>query len=167
MNWLYLKTLFFSLIAPGTVTVVVPYLLLPSPYKFMPQSWQLSHFIGLIVILSGVAIYLWCVWDFMTKGKGTPAPYDPPRFLVRGGLYQITSNPMYVGIITILTGEAIFFKSIVLLVYALILLLAFHLRVIYYEEPTLKRLFGNSFEEYCQHVHRWIPARILVTDKKS
>src|SRR5262249_16143972 len=129
MNWLFLKTLFFTLIAPCTVTVVVPYLLLPSPNSIMPQSWQFSHFIGSIVILSGVAIYLWCVWDFMTKGKGTPAPYDPPKFLVKGGLYQYTRNPMYVGITTIITGEAIFFKSIVLLVYALILLLAFHLRV--------------------------------------
>src|SRR5262245_44515966 len=166
MSKLILKTLFFTLIAPCVVTVVAPYLLLPSPTNLLPQGWQWSHFAGLLLLAVGLGIYLWCAWEFITKGQGTPAPYDPPRFLVKGGLYRFTRNPMYVGMTTILFGEACFFKSTALLVYALILLLGFHLRIIYYEEPTLRRLFGEAFEKYCKRVPRWIPLRFSTKEKE-
>ncbi len=166
MKSLVLKTLFFTLIAPCVVTVVVPYWLLPSSARLIPQKWEWNHFTGLVLLIAGLAIYLWCAWDLIARGQGTPAPYDPPRFLVKGGLYRLTRNPMYVGITAMLIGEAIFFKSYVLLVYAIIVLLGFHLRIIYYEEPTLRRLFGEAFESYCRRVPRWIPIRFSGAGKK-
>jgi protein-S-isoprenylcysteine O-methyltransferase Ste14 len=156
---LIIKTLLFTLLAPCTVTLAVPYLLLRSRSEIFPHVWNSLNFIGISIIVAGVAIYIWCAGDFISKGKGTPAPYDPPKELVAEGLYKFTRNPMYVGVSSIVLGEALFFKSIAILVYALILLLLFHLRVTLYEEPALKRLFGKSFDDYCRRVPRWIQFR--------
>jgi protein-S-isoprenylcysteine O-methyltransferase Ste14 len=156
---LIIKTLLFTLLAPCTVTLAVPYLLLRSRSEIFPPVWNSLNFIGISIVGAGVAIYIWCAGDFISKGKGTPAPYDPPKELVAEGLYKFTRNPMYVGVSSIVLGEALFFKSIAILVYALILLLLFHLRVTLYEEPALKRLFGKSFDDYCRRVPRWIQFR--------
>lgn len=154
---LILKTLLFTLIAPCTLTLVVPFLLMRSRSEIFPKAWHSPNFIGIFILVAGVAIYIWCVSDFIAKGRGTPAPYDPPKKLVVNGLYRFMRNPMYVGVSSIVLGEALFFKSIALSVYAVVLLFGFHLRVTLYEEPTLKRLFGESFDRYCSRVPRWIP----------
>jgi protein-S-isoprenylcysteine O-methyltransferase Ste14 len=153
---LILKTLFCTLIAPCSLTVAVPYLLLSSRSAISPKTINRLNDIGILIIVAGVAIYIWCAWDFISKGKGTPAPYDPPKKLVANDLYGFMRNPIYVGVSSIILGEACFFQSIAVFVSALVLLLAFHLRVTLSEEPTLKRLFGESFGEYCRRVPRWI-----------
>jgi protein-S-isoprenylcysteine O-methyltransferase Ste14 len=163
---LVLKTLFFTVIAPGTLTILLPWLILP-PQTGLPDEVNFFSFLGFFLILAGVASYCWCAWEFIATGKGTPAPYDPPRALVARGLYRMVRNPMYVGVSAIIVGEAALFKSIALLVYAAVAMLAFHLRVIYYEEPTLKRLFGDSWEEYRRRVPRWIPRVALRQEKKN
>jgi protein-S-isoprenylcysteine O-methyltransferase Ste14 len=154
-----LRTLVFTILVPGTVTVWVPLLLLSSRVGSadgrLGQGW--ARFAGLAPIALGIAIYLWCAWDFTFAGKGTPAPSDAPRLLVTRGLYRIVRNPMYVGIGLILLGEAILFGSWVLLGYAALILSLFHLRVVYFEEPTLKRKFGDAYEVYCRTVPRWVP----------
>src|SRR6059036_2873229 len=152
-----LKTLIFTFVVPGTVTILIPYWLLSS------RAWPtLAHFgifryFGVIPILVGVLIYLWCAWDFTFAGRGTPAPIDPPKELVVRGLYRYVRNPMYVGITLILFGEGLLFEAAVLFLYAGLLLVCAHLFIVYYEEPTLRRLFGASYESYCKSVSRWIP----------
>ncbi|HWP45479.1 MAG TPA: isoprenylcysteine carboxylmethyltransferase family protein, partial [Blastocatellia bacterium] len=94
------------------------------------------------------------------KGRGTPAPYDPPRRLVVSGLYRYTRNPMYVGIVTLLIGEALAFRSISLAIYSAAVWPLFHLRVIYYEEPKLRELFGQDYLDYCKKVSRWLPGKL-------
>ena len=116
--------------------------------------WALS---GLVAITLGGMAVLMCDWDFAASGKGTPAPIDPPRTLVRRGLYRAVRNPMYVGVVTVLLGESLVFNSVCLLVYAIGLWLAFHLFVVLYEEPTLRRTFGMEYQNYCATVPRWIP----------
>lgn len=151
---LWLKTLLFTIIAPGTLTVLLPLLLAPNAgARLAGNSWW---WLGGLPMLLGAVIYLWCVKDFITKGRGTPAPYDPPKLLVINGLYHYTRNPMYVGITLLLFGEALLSASAQLLVYAAIVLAGFHLRVVYYEEPRLRSLFGEAFEEYCRQVPRWL-----------
>src|SRR5512133_2639828 len=100
-----LKTIIFTFLVPGTVTVVFPYWLLATS-STPPVQLGILHYLGLVVIVIGLAIYLWCAWDFTFAGKGTPAPIDPPKELVVRGLYRYTRNPMYVGILSILLGEA-------------------------------------------------------------
>ena len=94
---------------------------------------------------------------FAHEGRGTLAPIDPPRFVVRGGAYRVVRNPMYLANVAIVVGSGLLFQSWFLFVWAAILFVAFHLFVITYEEPTLTRLFGDDYETYRRHVGRWIP----------
>ena len=100
---------------------------------------------------------LWCFWDFLVKGKGTPAPIDPPKELVVSGLYNYVRNPMYVGVELMLIGHFLWFGFWNLLVYAAFFFAAFYIFVLLYEEPTLKKKFGAAYEEYLKRVPRWIP----------
>lgn len=152
----WVKTFLFTLIAPGTVTVFVPYLLLSSSRATETPAWGTLRLIGFAPLLIGFGIYLWCAYDFAAKGHGTPAPIDPPKQLVRSGLYRFTRNPMYVGITLILLGETIFFSNATLFFYASAVFLGFNIFIIFYEEPTLRRLFGETYLRYCAEVPRWI-----------
>jgi protein-S-isoprenylcysteine O-methyltransferase Ste14 len=152
-----LKTLLFTALAPGTVTVLVPYLLLSWDIQIFSFELGPIRYVGLPPILLGAVAYLWCAWDFTFTGRGTPAPIDPPKRLVVKGLYRYVRNPMYVGITLILLGEALLFESAVLFLYAGFLLVCAHLFIVYYEEPTLRRLFGASYESYRNSVARWTP----------
>ena len=101
---------------------------------------------------------LWCISTFVWIGRGTPAPFDRPRRLVIRGPYRFVRNPMYIGAGLALGSAALFYKSLPLLVYGGAFLLACHLFVLSYEEPTLKRTFGPEYEAYCHRVSRWWPA---------
>jgi protein-S-isoprenylcysteine O-methyltransferase Ste14 len=150
-----LKTLVFTVLVPGTVTVMIPrYLLGVGAQAAVPFG-----LIGVLPIALGAACYLWCAWDFASAGRGTPAPIDPPKVLVARGLYLVVRNPMYAGVLLILLGESVLFASTILLGYALLAWLVSHLFVVFYEEPTLRRKFGKSYENYCTRVARWIPGR--------
>ena len=137
--------------------VYVPYYLLSLNLKLFFPNINAFRFMGLVPISIGVVIILWCFWDFINSGKGTPAPIEPPKNLVVKGLYRFTRNPMYVGVIFVLSGEILLFESTVLIIYSLIVLLLFHLFIILYEEPTLKDKFGDSYEQYVGSVPRWWP----------
>jgi protein-S-isoprenylcysteine O-methyltransferase Ste14 len=152
-----LKTLLFTILVPGTVAIIIPSLLLGSGALFEANDVGAFRLLGVIPIFIGAGFYLWCAWDFVVTGRGTPAPLEPPKTLVVRGLYRLVRNPMYVGVITLVSGEALFFVSATLLAYALLLFLLFHVFVITYEEPTLRRMFGLSYEQYCMTVPRWVP----------
>ena len=106
---------------------------------------------------AGAGVLLYCIRDFAVSGRGTLAPVDPPRKLVRAGLYRHVRNPMYLGVILVLVGEAVFFESRMLSFYATIVALSFHLFVVLYEEPTLRALFGEEYDAYRSEVPRWVP----------
>jgi protein-S-isoprenylcysteine O-methyltransferase Ste14 len=105
----------------------------------------------------GGAILLRSFWNFLIQGHGTPAPIDPPKELVAVGFYRYVRNPMYVGILAMIIGHFLWFKYWNLLIYALVVFLAFHAFVTFYEEPTLERKFGAAYEDYLRKVPRWIP----------
>lgn len=113
--------------------------------------------VGLFAIALGWGTLLRCAWDFARFGRGTPAPIDPPRRLVVQGLYRFVRNPMYVGVVTILLGEAVLFRSLSLLLYGTAWWVVFHLFVLLYEESTLRRMFGAEYDAYCRTVPRWLP----------
>ncbi len=116
---------------------------------------------GMIIGTIGAAIALWCVFTFAFIGKGTPAPFDPPRRLVIRGPYRFVRNPMYIGAGIALAGAALFYQSLSILIYAGLFFLATHLFVVLYEEPTLRQTFGSKYEAYCRQVRRWWPKRKL------
>jgi protein-S-isoprenylcysteine O-methyltransferase Ste14 len=151
-----LKTLLFTVFVPGTVAGLVPYLLTRGDAGGTVPLGA-THWLGLLPILAGLVIYLRSAWDFVAAGRGTPAPIDPPKRLVARGFYRFSRNPMYVAVLAVLLGEAIVLGSATLAAYALAVGIAFHLFVVLYEEPTLRRLYGRAYEEYCNEVPRWFP----------
>ena len=155
------RTLIFTVLVPGTVAVWIPYRLLPAGAEFSLRGYS---FIGLLLIGVGAAVYLWCAAHFTFTGRGTPAPIDPPRVLVAKGPYRLVRNPMYIGVWLVLVGEAVVFGSLRLVRYAFLVALLFHLVVILYEEPVLRKKFGPAYEEYCRSVPRWIP-RLARTNR--
>ncbi len=149
-----LKSLLFLIVAPGMVAGYIPLVLL----RRGPQvETGIFAYLAFPLWLIGGVILLWCFWDFLVKGRGTPAPIDPPKELVVTGFYRCVRNPMYVGVILILIGHLLWFERVWLSVYAAFAFLLVHLFVTLYEEPTLKRKFGAAYEDYMKKVPRWIP----------
>jgi protein-S-isoprenylcysteine O-methyltransferase Ste14 len=133
---------------PGVVGFVVPWMLRPDHPRL--QWW------GLAPLGVGSVLLLWCVRDFYVAGHGTLAPWAPPERLVVVGLYRLTRNPMYVAVDLILCGWAISYGSPALWIYAACVAVAFHLRVVFYEEPWLNRTQGESWQAYRARVPRWL-----------
>ncbi len=152
---LWLKNILFTIVVPGTVAVYLP--------LFLVQDRSAGSIavtlLGSSLVAAGGAIYLWCVWDFATFGRGTPAPIDAPRKLVVRGLYRYTRNPMYLGVLTVISGWAVVFQSLALVLYAVVVWVCFQAFILLYEEPHLRRVFGAEYEAYCQRVSRWLSLR--------
>jgi protein-S-isoprenylcysteine O-methyltransferase Ste14 len=156
-----LKTLIFSILVPGTVAFVIPWLLLQQPWGLaflFPSIWLA----GFLPLLLGVGLYLWCAGAFTFIGKGTPAPIDAPKFLVKEGPYQWVRNPMYLGVLSMVIGEALLFRSFLLVGYALLVGAVVHVFVVFVEEPSLRDQFGESYEVYLSTVPRWVPRFLLL-----
>jgi protein-S-isoprenylcysteine O-methyltransferase Ste14 len=149
---LFFRALISFLVLPGTVAGLIP-------------AWIVSTdrgrghglIFGAVPLAIGVVMLFWCVRDFHVSGKGTLAPWDPPKRLVIVGLYRFTRNPMYVGIVLLLAGWSLFAASALLAGYTVILAIAFHLRVVLYEEPRLKMQFAEEWVAYTAAVPRWLP----------
>jgi len=161
---LWLQGLVFTVLVPGVVAFYVPQTLCRGP---APGGW-LS--VGWILFALGAAIYFRCLADFVISG-GTPAIFftrpigaligeEPPR-VVEKGLYRYSRNPMYVGVITAIAGQAIVYRSRNITVYAAIAALTFHCIVVFLEEPHLARVRGPAYDDYRRRVPRWLglPAR--------
>jgi protein-S-isoprenylcysteine O-methyltransferase Ste14 len=146
---------------------LLAFMAMPAMVAFaIPAGWlsyvgklQIAHPIGLVVLAAGTLGLLWCVRDFYVLGKGTLAPWAPPRKLVVAGLYRFSRNPMYVSVALVLLGWALTFASVGLFVYALIVVAAFHLRVVFGEEPWLAATHGEQWLQYAQTVPRWFGRR--------
>lgn len=157
MGGRFLRTLVFGALAPALVLVLIPALILSATGT--GGEGGVLRLVGLVPLVLGIAILAWCVAGFIVEGEGTPAPYDPPHRLVTGRLYGWMRNPMYGAIVTILLGEAMFYGSVALLLWAVIAWVLMNFFVILYEEPTLRTRFGPAYETYLEHVPRWIPSR--------
>ena len=136
---------------PGMVAFAIPAIWLWQARGLVPE-----HPSGLAVLAIGTVGLLWCVRDFYVQGKGTLAPWSPPQNLVVVGLYRYSRNPMYVSVLLILLGWAAAFASPGLLTYAAFMALAFHLRVVYGEEPWLAQEHGATWRAYANQVPRWL-----------
>ena len=146
----------------GFLLIYLPARVLASAGIVRPPTIAAPQVAGIIVGSIGAAVALWCIFTFATIGKGTPAPFDPPRRLVVRGPYRFVRNPMYIGAALALAGAALFYKSPPLLAYAAVFLGVCHVFVVAYEEPTLRRTFGPEYEAYSGRVSRWWPAARTV-----
>lgn len=151
MNTLFLRALFAFLVLPGTIGFAIPLLVIDRRFHERPlDAW------GLVPLLLGFALLLACVREFYVAGKGTLAPWSPPKHLVTSGPYRFSRNPMYVAMTSLIIGWAWAFHSLPVTWYALFMVLAFHLRILLGEEPRLAEVFGDAWREYRARVPRWI-----------
>jgi protein-S-isoprenylcysteine O-methyltransferase Ste14 len=151
-----LGTILFVALVPGSVIGLGPWLL--SGWRAGPPfggAW--TRWAGVALFFAGLPVFVNFLVRFVWEGHGTPAPVAPPRRLVVGGPFRFVRNPGYLGVLAMLFGQGLFLASPAVLVYAAGVAAAFHVFVVLYEEPTLRRQFGATYEEYCREVPRWLP----------
>lgn len=149
---MFLRALFAFLALPGVVAFAVPVWWLVRGTRL-----ELQHPAALLILLVGCVGLLWCVRDFYVFGKGTLAPWSPPRHLVTSGLYRYSRNPMYVSVLLILLGWTLAFGALPSLgVYTAIVAVAFYVRVVLFEEPWLARTHAVVWDDYARRVRRWV-----------
>ena len=150
---LFIRNVLFTIVVPGAGAVYVPWwILIHQATMPTPVAWY-----AIVIIMLGIALYLWCVSLFAVVGRGTPGPWDAPRRFVAVGPYRWVRNPIYISALLVVIGEAWLFVSPSLFLYAVVIAIVVHLFVIGYEEPTLQRNFGEEYVEYLRTVPRWIP----------
>ena len=155
--FVFARAVTYSVLFIGLLLVFLPDRILALTGITPPAAlgaWQVA---GMLLGASGASLALTCILTFVFIGRGTPAPFDPPRRLVVQGPYGFIRNPMYVGAGLALAGAALFYQSIPLLAYAGLFLAITHVFVVLYEEPTLRRTFARDYEAYCRLVGRWWP----------
>jgi protein-S-isoprenylcysteine O-methyltransferase Ste14 len=149
----------YSALFIGFLLIALPQRILSATGIVRPPAigaWQVA---GALLTAAGAALALTCIATFVFVGRGTPAPFDPPRRLVIRGPYRYVRNPMYIGAGLALAGAALFYRSMPLLGYTGLFLLTTHLFVLVYEEPTLRHTFDGDYVAYCRQTGRWWPRR--------
>ena len=147
---LFLRAMFAVLVLPGTMGFLLPLLLIAPPAPAPRQWWALG------VVFAGTALLAWCVREFYVAGKGTLAPWSPPKHLVTTGPFRLSRNPIYVAMLVIIAGWALFYASQALGLYLVVMFALFHIRTLAGEEPRLAREFGPAWTAYRARVRRWL-----------
>jgi protein-S-isoprenylcysteine O-methyltransferase Ste14 len=155
--FVFARAVTYAALFIGFVLIYLPARLLSWAGIVRPAAIQVPQVAGMVIGAAGAAVALWCIFTFATIGRGTPAPFDPPRRLVIRGPYRFVRNPMYIGAGLALASAALFYESLPLWGYAGLFFLATHVFVVGYEEPTLRRTFGQEYEAYSRQVRRWWP----------
>ena len=156
--YVLLKTALFTALVPGTVAVAIPQALRTwRPHPRLPLDSRGARLLGGASLLSGTLCYLHTAVQFATEGDGTPSPTDEPAELVTGGLHAHVRNPMYVGVLLIVIGQALLHRSVAVCWWAAGCWIGFHNRVVEFEEPHLAEKHGEEYERYRDRVPRWIP----------
>jgi protein-S-isoprenylcysteine O-methyltransferase Ste14 len=147
----------FFAVAPGTVAGLVPWWLTGWRLRHPVAYWAPLRVLGVLLVAAGAGVLVHAFTRFVVEGLGTPAPVAPTAHLVVSGLYRYVRNPMYVAVVAVIAGQALLLWQPVLLTYAAVVALAFVLFVLGYEQPTLRRQFGSSYEAYRRAVPGWWP----------
>ena len=155
---LFLRNLFFTILQPGLVAGLFPYWLVSKAkvQQAFTDAFQLHYYIGIVIFFVGLVIMINCIIRFAIEGKGTLSPADPTKHLVVKGLYRYSRNPMYIGVLLMLIGEAVIFQLGNLWTYLVFVFIAFNLFIQLHEEPRLRKAFGEEYYRYCERVRRWL-----------
>jgi protein-S-isoprenylcysteine O-methyltransferase Ste14 len=152
-----LGSVLFLIVAPGTVAGLIPWWISKWKFQPVPPGFLLVQLFGALVLMTGILFLLEAFARFALQGIGTPAPVLPTRHLVATGLYRYVRNPMYVAVVAAILGQSMILGNLDLVFYAGLVWVVSHLFVVVYEEPTLRRTFGDEYAEFCANVPRWIP----------
>jgi len=140
----------------GTFGCLLPYLLgYWHPHRPLPY-WAAAQAVGALLICAGLVPVVGSFAEFIRAG-GTPIPVaSPPRLVVRG-FYRHVRNPIYVGFLAALLGQALVFGSLGLVEYSLAAWCVGAAAARWYEEPRLARKFGSEYQAYRRAVPAWLP----------
>ena len=155
--WAVLGSALFLIIAPGIVAGFIPWWISKSNVQAPFLGFVPLRALGALLLVVSVLVLLESFARFALQGVGTPAPVFPTRHLVVNGLYRYVRNPMYLAVVSIIFGQAMILGSVSLLAYGVLVWLTFHLFVLAYEEPTLRKTFGTEYDAFCANVPRWVP----------
>jgi len=155
--FLLFRAITYSTLFIGVLLVFLPAQVLGRSGLVRPATFGPAQAMGAMVGAAGAALALWGIITFVVSGRGTPAPFDPPRHLVVAGPYRLVRNPMYVGAGLALAGAALFYEYWALLSYCAAFTLTMFLFVVVYEEPRLRATFGDAYVRYCERTARWWP----------
>lgn len=164
---LWAKSLLNALLFFGIFMVFLPWgshQLLPAS---LPPPVGARAWLGALLFIAGLALWISCLDAFSRHGKGTPLPLDAPRNLVTSGLFGVVRNPIMLGELLVIWAEVVYFASAGLLVYASVMSVSAHLMVVYVEEPELHARFGESYRDYCRGVPRWLPRLLPARDRSA
>lgn len=148
----------FFVVAPGTVVGVIPWLISRWELAGSSPAWRIAQAVGVLLICVGLVPVVHSFVQF-AKALGTPMPLAPTQHLVVSGFYRFVRNPMYVGLLIAIVGQALLFGSPGVLLYAVIAWVVTASFIRLYEEPTLARQYGSQYDEYRRHVPAWLPRR--------
>lgn len=156
--WLLLKTLVYGAAFLAFFAGWLP-LRVFERHPRWPAAWAWTQFAGAALLVPAAIVLLACGWTLASRGRGTPAPFDPPVKFVRRGPYKWVRNPMYLALIALVGGEGLLLGSWHVAVYWVCLVCSLHLLVVLYEEEALRRQFGAMYEDYRRDVGRWLPRK--------
>lgn len=150
-------TAVFLLVGPGFIAGLVPWWIsgwrVHSPFP----GFAMLRIAGLVLVVAGSLVLLEAFARFAFEGLGTPAPVLPPQRLVVRGPYRYVRNPMYVAVLAVIMGQALLLGNVSVFLYACAAWLAMHAFVLFYEEPKLRKSFGEEYTDFCKHIPRWVP----------
>ncbi len=154
-----IKSFLFGLMVGIVIFILLPYfmMIINNQLSLPVFNHTFLKIIGLVLVVSGVFVFLFNTFAFRRFGKGTPVPIEPPKELVAVGLYKYVRNSMYLGYFGIFFGEFLIFGHLLLLFYTIVFVILTHLYVVFVEEPGLMKRFGNNYKQYFKSVPRWFP----------
>jgi protein-S-isoprenylcysteine O-methyltransferase Ste14 len=152
-------SLLFLALAPGVVAGVIPWWLTAWDVREPLPYWLPVRILGLVLLAGGAIVLVHAFGRFVVEGVGTPAPVAPTERLVVGGLYRYVRNPMYLAVAATIVGQALVLGRLALIAYAAVFAVVVAAFVRWYEEPTLRRQFGEQYDEYRRSVPGWWPRR--------
>lgn len=155
---LLLRNLIYTLLLPGLMVGWLPLRVFESG-AIWPEHWIWPQLTGLACVVAGGALYFASLWYLIQRGRGTAAPFDPPRKLVQRGPYRWTRNPCYLALLLVVGGEVLFLESWHIAVYFVCLASALQLLVVLHEEPAMGLRYGAMYEDYLRAAPRWFPRR--------
>ena len=147
----------FLVLAPGIVAAYIPWRICQWHVDAPLAGIYSFRVLGGMLIVTGLPVLVDSFARFAFQGLGTPAPIFPTRHLVVSGAYRYVRNPMYAAVVSLILGQGLFFGNVRVLEYGVAVWTAFHLFVLIYEEPILRRTFGFEYEDFCTNVRRWTP----------
>lgn len=166
ITWTLGRALIYATFFVSILFVFLPSRVLEFSGVGPPENIGFEQVLGITLTAVGAAVGLWCILTFVVAGRGTQAPFDPPRALVISGPYRALRNPMYAGATLALMGVALYYESVGLLGYTVLFWLVTHLGVVMFEEPHLRKSFGSAYVEYCAQTGRWWPRAHQLSSEK-